>query len=205
MSENVIILATKRERVGKGSSRLARREKMVPASLYGGKEEAMSILVKPNDIIPLLHKSSVFSTIFKVEIDGKQNDALIRNVQIHPVTDLPIHVDFLRVAKDTLTRMEIPLVFINQEKSMGIKLGGVLNVVQHYVEVQCNPADAPKSFEIDLATAGADFVLKIEDITLPANSKTFYPKGFAFASIASVTEEKEATETTTETTTDKKE
>jgi large subunit ribosomal protein L25 len=189
MSEQFVFKATKREKVGKGASRLSRREGLVPATIYGDNKEPLSVCLEPKQIMSQIVKSTLYSNIYKVEVDGKSQEILVRNIQLHPVKDIPIHVDLLRVGAKTITRLDIPVVFKNHAKSAGLKLGGLLNIINHSLEVACNPKNAPKQIEIDLADTRVGTVIKIEDIKLPAGVKTYYPKGYPIASITAGAEE----------------
>lgn len=184
MSENFTFNAGIRERVGKGASRLARREGTIPASLYGDNKEALPININPKELLTQLHRKDLYSAIFNISVNGSEKeDVLIRDIQFHPVKDTPLHVDFLRIGENTITRIDIPVVLINEVKCPGIKLGGTLNFIAHSLEVACNPKYAPQKIEIDLATAVVGTVVKIEDINLPENVKTYYPKGYPIYSI----------------------
>jgi large subunit ribosomal protein L25 len=185
MTESFNFTAQLRDRVGKGASREARRNKLVPATIYGDSKDPISVCLDPKEVLSQLVKASVYSNIYTVTVSNKKEDVLIRNIQLHPVSDLPLHVDLLRIGAKTRTRLEIPIVFHNQAKCPGLKFGGSLNIVTHYLEVACNPKDAPKTIDIDLETAKVGTVIKIEDIVLPEGAKTYYPKGFALASITS--------------------
>ncbi len=189
MSEQFVFNAIKREKVGKGASRLNRREGHVPATIYGDNKEPLSICLNPKEIMSQIVKSTLYSNIYKVSIDNKQQEVLVRNIQLHPVKDIPIHVDLLRVGAKTITRLDIPVIFKNHSKSAGLKAGGLLNIIAHSLEVACNPKNAPHQIEIDLADTRVGSVIKIEDIKLPTGIKTYYPKGYPIASITAATEE----------------
>ncbi|MFL1780395.1 50S ribosomal protein L25 [Candidatus Hepatincolaceae symbiont of Richtersius coronifer] len=189
MTDQFVFTAVKREKVGKGAARATRRSNLVPATIYGDSKDPISVSLNPKELLSQMIKSSIYTTIYKIKHDSKDEEVLVRKVQLHPVTDVPLHVDLLRVGEKTTTRLIIPIVFINQAKSPGLKLGGSLNVVNHYLEVMCNPKNAPKQIEIDLGEAKIGTVIKIEDIELGKGSKTYYPKGFALASITASNEE----------------
>lgn len=172
-----------REKVGKGAARATRRANLTPATIYGDNKDPMSISLDPKELASQLHKLSLYTNIYKVNINNKDQEVLIRNVQYHPVKDTPIHVDMLRIGEKTITRIEVPIIFHNQDKSQGLKFGGILNITTHTLEVACNPKIAPKQIDIDLADTRVGTVIKIEDIQLPKDVKTYYPKGFAIASI----------------------
>ncbi|MDR0484320.1 MAG: 50S ribosomal protein L25/general stress protein Ctc [Alphaproteobacteria bacterium] len=185
MTEQFTFTATLREKVGKGASREARRQGLVPATIYGDNKEPTSVCLSPKEVMSQLVKNTLYNNIYKVDIDGKAQEVLIRDIQLHPVSDNPLHVDMLRVGAKTITRMEIPVVFHNQAKSPGLRFGGSLNILLHYLEIAANPKKAPKQIDIDLAEATSGTVIKIEDIKLPEGVKTYYPKGTPIASLTS--------------------
>lgn len=184
MTEQFNFTAQLREKVGKGASREARRQGLVPATIYGDSKAPVSVCLNPKEVMSQLVKKALYSNIYKVTVDGKAQEVLIRDIQLHPVTDIPLHVDMLRVGPKTTTRLEVPVVFINQDKCPGLKFGGSLNVLLHYLEIACNPKIAPHQVEIDLGTAASGTVIKIEDIKLPKGVKTYYAKGTPIASLA---------------------
>ncbi len=191
MTEQFNFTAQLREKVGKGASREARRQGLVPATIYGDSKKPTSVCLAPKEVMSQLVKNSLYSNIYKVTLDGKSQEVLIRDIQLHPVKDYPLHVDMLRVGDKTITRLELPVVFNNQDKCPGLKFGGSLNVLLHHLEIACNPKFAPKQVEIDLAAAKAGTVIKIEDIELPKGVKTYYPKGTPIASLTVQSAEEE--------------
>jgi large subunit ribosomal protein L25 len=151
MSEALKLTAEARERAGKGASRAVRRTGRVPAVVYGNKQSPLNIHVEEKLLVKMLSTGHFMNTVVEIETGGKVERTLPRDVQFHPVTDRPIHVDFLRIAKDAKVTVEVPVRFLDEEKSPGIKKGGVLNIVRHEVEVVC-PADAiPDDLTVSLA------------------------------------------------------
>ena len=189
MSEVFTFNAQKREKVGKGASRAVRRENLVPATIYGDNKEPTSVTLSPKELLSQLVRKTAYSNIYKVKVDSVEQEVLLRNVQFHPVKDVPIHADFLRVGPKTMTRLNVPVILTNHAKSQGIKLGGILNVIVQSLEVACNPKNAPKQIIVDLSEARIGTVIKIEDIALPEGVKTYYPKGYPIASINAPAEE----------------
>src|SRR5262249_31146124 len=132
MSKDVqAIKASARKEVGKGSSRAVRREGNIPAVIYGGKEAPVTISLEARTFAPVARQAGFFNHLVDIEADGKKIRVLPRDVQFDPVSDQPVHVDFLRVSANTRIRVHVPVVFINQDKSPGLKRGGALNIVQH--------------------------------------------------------------------------
>src|SRR5690606_15210682 len=139
-----------REQVGKGSARQVRRNGKIPAVIYGDKQPPLAISLSYKDIFYKIHGGAFLTTVATIDVDGKKIQVLPKDFQLDPVRDFPLHVDFLRVSKTTEVNVLVPVRFINEEKSPGIKRGGTLNVVRHEVEFQC-PADSiPDSITIDL-------------------------------------------------------
>ncbi len=185
MSEAVELKATVRERVGKGAARAARREGLVPAVIYGNKQAPESISIEQRIIVKQLNTGSFLSTIYTVDVDGKKTRVLPRDIQVDPVRDFPIHVDFLRVSKESKIAVEVSVRFINEEKSPGLKRGAVLNVVRHDVELLC-PIDAiPDEIIVDLEGYQIGDAVHISRVTLPDNvTPTITDRDFTIATIA---------------------
>ena len=184
-----------REKVGKGSSRELRRNAMVPASVYGDKKDPISVALNPKEVKSQMKRTSMYGNIYVVEIKDHNDksiakeEVLVRDISLNPVTDEPIHVNLLRVGKNIVTDIEVPLIFKNQTKRVGLKAGGILNIVTHSLQLRCNPKNAPKNIEVDLSDVRVGDVIKIENIKLADGIKTFYPKGYAIVSITAPAEE----------------
>jgi len=185
MSQSSTLKAEPRTRVGKGSARALRREGKIPAVIYGDKQTPLSITVSANEIYHRIYRGHFTTTIVDIEVDGKTIRALPREYQMDPVKDMPLHVDFLRVSKGAVVTVEVPVQFINEEQSPGLKRGGVLNVVRHQVEVEC-PADAiPEHIVVDLTGVDLGDSIHISAVTLPKNvTPTIIDRDFTIATIA---------------------
>ena len=154
MVQTVRIEAVSRERAGKGAARATRKDGRVPAVIYGAKQEATLIALDPRDIMKELHKGGWQSHLYAVAVAGGEPvRTLMRDVQFHPVTDRPLHVDFQRLAPGQKIRVKVPVVFLNEATCPGMKEGGTLNLVRRDLEVWSDPDQVPDSFEIDLAEA----------------------------------------------------
>jgi large subunit ribosomal protein L25 len=154
MVQTVRIEAVARERAGKGAARATRRGGMVPGVVYGAKQEATLIALDPRVIIKELTKGGWQSHLYEVAVtDGPTERTIMRDVQFDPVTDRPIHVDFQRLAPGARIRIRVPVVFLNEDTSPGLKAGGMLNVVRREVEVLAEPDKVPEKLEIDLGAA----------------------------------------------------
>ncbi|APH73121.1 50S ribosomal protein L25/general stress protein Ctc [Aquibium oceanicum] len=177
--------AEARERVGKGSARNVRRNGKVPAVIYGDKQAPLAIALTYKDVYMKIHGGGFLTTIATIDLDGKKIQVLPKDFQLDPVRDFPMHVDFLRVGKDTVVTVEIPVHFINEEKSPGIKRGGVLNIVRHEVEFTC-PANAiPEFITVDLAGTELGDSIHISAVKLPEGVKpTITDRDFTIATIA---------------------
>ncbi|MCO6178902.1 MULTISPECIES: 50S ribosomal protein L25/general stress protein Ctc [Ciceribacter] len=159
--------AVARERVGKGSSRELRRNGSIPAVIYGDKQAPISIALDTNEVTKRIHAGGFMTTVATIDLNGEKIKVLPKDYQLDPVRDFTMHVDFLRVSADSQVSVQVPVHFINEEKS-AIKIGGVLNVVRHEVELHC-PADAiPEFITVDLAGHKIGDSLHISHVKLPA-------------------------------------
>jgi large subunit ribosomal protein L25 len=166
MSTTIIKLdAFERGQAGTGPARAVRREGFVPAVLYGDNKEPLHLKVEERLLIKELHQSGFYTKLFDLKVGSKNYRTIARAVQLHPVSDRPLHVDFMHVGKEIT--LSIPLHVTNEEKCPGIKKGGVLNLVHHTVEVACDPNHIPEFLEIDLSTADIGFVVHQKDMALP--------------------------------------
>ena len=170
MSEALTLAAEKRERAGKGASRALRNEGRVPCVVYGGKEEPLSIHVEEKALVRLLGTGHFANSIVQIEIDGKSLRTLPKDVHLHPVNDRPLHVDFLRLAKDASVHVNVPVVFANEEASPGLKRGGVLNIVRHELELVCDADKIPDDIVIDVTGLEIGASIHISHVTLPKGS-----------------------------------
>ena len=186
MTDTIELKATTREKVGKGAARVLRRENLVPAVIYGGKEAALPIALPYKEINNFIYAGGLLTKIVNIEVDGKTIQTLPKDYQLDVVKGKPLHVDFLRVSKDTTVIVEVPVHFLNEEKCPGIKRGGVLNIVRHEVEVFVPVTDIPEAIEIDLAGVQLGDSIHISQVTLPEGVKpTITDRDFTIATIAS--------------------
>jgi large subunit ribosomal protein L25 len=150
MSELIALKATARPRAGKGAARQARREGNVPAVIYGDNQTPLTINLEYNELWKQLLKGHFTSTAIELDVEGAKHIVLARDVQLDPVRDTPLHIDFQRVGKDGIIRVSVPVKFVNEAQSPGLKRGGVLNIVRHDIEVYSPYDKIPAFFEIDL-------------------------------------------------------
>ena len=172
MSDQLTISAEPRERAGKGASRALRREGRVPAVIYGDKKEAIAIHVEARALNKLLGTGHFMNSLIQVEVNGVKTRTLPKDVAFDPVSDRPLHVDFFRLAKGAKVQVDIPVVFINQEDSPGLKRGGVMNVVRHELDLMCDADHIPDQIEIDVTGLEIGDSIHISDITLPKGAES---------------------------------
>jgi large subunit ribosomal protein L25 len=179
------LVAESRDRAGKGAARATRRAGRVPAVIYGNKLDPVMISMNPIELVKELRTGLFFSRVFEIEVDGKTERVLPRDVQFHPVTDNAMHVDFMRFSKKTKFAVEVTVDFINEEEAPGLKRGGVLNVVRHAVELLCSPDNIPESIVGDLTGMDIGDSLHISQFTLPEGvAPTITDRDFTVATIA---------------------
>lgn len=159
--------AEARERVGKGSSRELRRNGLIPAVIYGDKQAPIAISIDTNEVTKRIHAGGFMTTVAVINVNGEKINVLPKDYQLDPVRDFTMHVDFLRVSADSKVTVEVPVHFINEDKS-AIKIGGVLNVVRHEVELHCPANDIPEFITVDLAGHKIGDSLHISHVKLPA-------------------------------------
>ena len=185
MADVVQIKASARPRAGKGAARQARREGKVPAVIYGDKKEPDTIAIDGHELFILVQKGRFLSTLFEIDVDGNKTRVLPRDIQLDPVMDTPIHVDFQRVTPTSRVRVQVPVKFINEAASPGLKRGGVLNIVRHEVEVFAPPENIPSLFEFDLSGLEIGRSIHISAIQMPENVRpTITDRDFTVATIA---------------------
>jgi len=172
MSDQLVLSAETRERGGKGASRELRREGRVPAVVYGGKEEPLMIHVEEKLLMKQLMTGHFMNSVVMIDVGGKQIRTLPKDVAFHPVKDRPIHADFLRISKDSKVQVAVPVVFINEEASPGLKRGGVLNIVRHELELICDADKMPDDIEIDVTGYDVGDSIHISNVTLPKGSES---------------------------------
>lgn len=197
--QTVEFKATARERAGKGAARQARREGKVPAVIYGDGQPPETIALDYNELWKQFLKGHFTSTVFEIDLNGKKHRVIPRDVQVDPVKDQPIHVDFLRVGKDALIRVEVPVHFLNEGASPGLKRGGILNIVRHDIEVMCPHDKIPESFDIDLTGLEIGRSIHISAIALPEGvTPTITDRDFTIATIVGAVKQEVAEETAAE-------
>lgn len=185
MAELVEMKAAKRDTTGSAAARQMRKSERIPAIVYGGTQEPLNISVERKAVFRQLETGHFLSTIYMLDLDGEKVRVIPRDIQLDPVRDFPLHVDFMRVSKTSRLDVEVSVHFLDEEKSPGLKRGGVLNIVRHTIELSC-PADAiPESIEFSLAGLDIGDSIHISAATLPANvTPTITDRDFTVATIA---------------------
>lgn len=184
MSEVIALAAEPRSRAGKGVARQTRRAGKIPAVIYGNKEDPVLIALELRAFSRHLHTKGFFTHVFELTVDGQTHRVLPRDVQVNPVTDVPVHVDFLRVATGATVTVQIPCEFVNAERSPGLKRGGVLNVVRHEIEVDCPATAIPDQIVVDLTGYDLGDSVHISVVKLPEGVvPTIADRDFTIATI----------------------
>jgi len=184
--------AIKRENTSSGSNNKLRSEGLIPAILYGGKEANKNISIEQKDIKNLIHSDTFLSKVLDLEVDGKKEKVIPRDIAFNVVTEEPIHIDFMRIVSGKKIILEIPVKFINHPDSPGLKRGGVLNIVRRKVELKCPAENIPDEIIIDLAGTDIGTSIKISSVKLPNNViPTITDRDFVIATVASPTVMKE--------------
>lgn len=190
-----VINAELREKAGKGSSRALRREDKIPAVIYGDKKTPTLVTLNRVELVKELNRGGFMSKSYEIQVGKDKETVLPRDVQFHPVTDWPLHVDFLRLAKGASINIMIPVQFIGEEDCPGMKAGGILAVVRHEVEFNC-PANAiPESIEIDISALEMNDSVHISDVKLPKDvTSVIDDRDFTIATISAPSGLKSAAE-----------
>ncbi|AGH49231.1 MULTISPECIES: 50S ribosomal protein L25/general stress protein Ctc [Sphingomonadales] len=171
MSDTLTLSAETRDRAGKGASRAIRREGRVPAVIYGNKQEPLSIHLEEKVLVKALHTGHFMNSVVLIDAGGQQIRTLPKDIQFHPVTDRPLHVDFLRIGEHTTVHVNVPVTFTDEDAAPGIKRGGVLNIVQHEIELIVDAAEIPDEISISLKGLDVGASIHISEVALPKGAK----------------------------------
>ena len=192
------IKASARTRAGTGGAREVRRQAAVPGVIYGDGGAPENIALQSNELVNLMNRGRFLSTVIELDLDGAKTRVIPREVQLHPVNGKLVHVDFQRVSPGSRNRVSVPVRFVNEALSPGLKRGGVLNIVRHEVEVTC-PSDAiPDAFEFSLDGLEIGRSIHISAIALPPGVKpTIQGRDFTVATVAGHRVEEEGATTGT--------
>jgi len=174
MSSDFTLVAEARNDTGKGASRRLRRlANLVPAIIYGADQEPKSVSLKANEVAKAVQSESFFTSLVNLEVDGKGEQVVVKDMQRHPAKDYVMHIDFLRIDKKTKIVMHVPLHFINEDTCPGVKMegGSVSHAVQD-IEISCLPADLPEYIEVDLGSLSVGENIHLSDLTLPKGAES---------------------------------
>lgn len=185
MPEILSLSAEARDRAGKGAARATRRAGRVPAVIYGDHKDPVLISLEPRELSRAVAKAGFFATLVDLRVGSEAHRALPRDVQYHPVTDTPIHVDFMRVGAGAQVTVAVPVAFANQERSPGLRRGGILNIVRHSIELICSVENIPDRLVVDLDGLNIGESIHIDAVTLPEGTRpVITERDFTIASIA---------------------
>ncbi|MEE2745494.1 MAG: 50S ribosomal protein L25/general stress protein Ctc [Pseudomonadota bacterium] len=187
MADAIAVTAMVREKAGKGYARAQRKAGRVPAIIYGDNQESVMISLERKEVEKLSQSTNFFTQIFELDIEGAKHQALARDLQLHPVTDGPMHVDFMRFNEKTKIVLSIPVTFINEDLSPGLKRGGVLNIVRREVELLCSPLNIPRVLVFDVDGLDIGDTIHIGAIELPDGVSATTDRDFTVATIAAPT------------------
>jgi large subunit ribosomal protein L25 len=177
--------ATVREKVGKGAARSVRRQDLIPAVIYGGNQPPLSISLPRQDVFLKIHGGGFYTTVATIAVNGEKVRVIPRDFQLDPVSDKPLHVDFLRVQPGSKVTVEVPVQFINESQAPGIKRGGVLNVVRHRIALVCPVDSIPEKIVADLTGLEINDSLHISKVPLPEGvTPTIRDRDFTVATVA---------------------
>ena len=183
-----ILKATKRTITSTGQVNKLRSDGLIPAILYGGKKNNLNISLKKLQLQDLIRTETFMSKVVNLEIDGSTEKVLPKDVSYDPVSDEPMHIDFMRIAKGSILVLEVPVKFINSEKSPGLKKGGVLNIVRRKVQLKCPAENIPNEIVVDLDNTEINSSLKISSVKLPENiTPTIMDRDFVIATVVAPT------------------
>ncbi len=167
MAQAAELKAQARDRVGKGAARELRRQGLIPAVIYGDKQPPVGVSISYKDAMHRIYAGGFLSHVLTLDVDGQKHKVIPRDYQLDPVSDIALHVDFLRVGVGTKLRVEVAVHFVNELASPGLKRGGVLNIVRHTVELVCPPESIPEGITVDLTGKDIGDSIHISSVTLP--------------------------------------
>ena len=197
MPETITLNAERRERAGKGAARATRRAGRVPGIVYGGDGPPTLISLEPRELSRAVARRGFLASLVDLNIDGSVQRTLPRDVQYHPATDKPLHVDFMRVAATTRVTVTVPVVFVDHDQSIGLRRGGILNIVRHGIELNCPVEGIPDHLTVSLAGLDIGDSVHISAVALPPECRpTIAERDFTIASIAASSAMREEAATT---------
>ena len=168
---SIVLDVNVRENTGTGGSRAARRDGFVPGVIYGGDKAPVAVSVKYNEVLKAINSGQFLSNMIELSHDGKSQKVLTKDVQFHPVTDMPVHLDFYRVTAKSIIEVEVSVNFVGEDVAPGLKEGGTLNVVRYAIEVKCPAGSIPDAIEVDVSAMEIGDAIHISEVTLPEGVK----------------------------------
>jgi len=168
---SVVLDVTVRENTGTGGARASRREGLVPGVIYGGDDAPVAVSVKYNEVLKAINSGQFLSSMIELSHEGKTQKVLTKDVQFHPVTDMPVHLDFYRVTAKSIIEVEVSVNFVGEDVAPGLKAGGTLNVVRYAIEVKCPAGSIPDNITVDVSTMDIGDAIHISEVTLPEGVK----------------------------------
>ncbi|HBO58405.1 MAG TPA: 50S ribosomal protein L25 [Alphaproteobacteria bacterium] len=184
MAKTVNIRVNERKTAGKGAARAERRAGLIPGVIYGEKKEPVMFSISALDLDAQMRQPGFWTRQFEIEVGKNKYHAICQDIQTHPITDRPIHIDFLRVSENTELQIEVPVMYENELAAPGLKNGGVLNAIYRSIEVMCKPKDIPETLFVDLTGLEMGDVVKMGDIKFPAGVKPVEDLDTTIAAIA---------------------
>jgi large subunit ribosomal protein L25 len=178
------LIAEKRQKVGTPGSSHLRKNQKVPANIYGLGKESLSFSIAEKDLQNEMKEAGFFTRLFSIDVEGHTEKAIAKKIQYHPVNDTPIHVEFQRVDEHSTIRIHVPIRYINEDKCPGIKLGGILNIIHHTLEINCPPHSIPQEFIVDLDGITVNHSIQLDSLNLPEGVEAAHPeRDFILASV----------------------
>jgi len=171
MAVSFMLNADIRDTVGSSIARRMREQHRVPGVVYGGEAKPVKISMDQNELLTALQHEAIFSHILKLKVAGKQQDVVLKDLQRHPVKPFIMHVDFYRVSAKEELRMSVPLHYLNEEESPGVKAGGIVSRTLNEIEISCLPKDLPEAIEVDISALDVNDSLSLSDVKLPGGVK----------------------------------
>ena len=204
MSKTVLMNAELRTNLGRSASRSSRNNGKIPGIIYGEKEDTLSVIIEAKEYRKLLDQPGIFSRLIDLSIDGKSNTVLTKDIQFHPVSDNPLHIDFLRIGENSSVTVSIPVRFLNEELSPGLKSGGILNVVRYELDLVCKADKIPPLIDIKLNDLNIGDSIHISAVNLPEGvNPSITDRDFTIATIAAPAAKEQELKTTEEEVSDK--
>lgn len=195
MAKITSIRVNERKTAGKGAARAERRAGLIPGVIYGEKKEPVMFSISSLELDAQMRQKGFWTRQFEIEVGKNKYHAICQDIQTHPISDRPIHIDFLRVSENALLQIEVPVMYENELACPGLKLGGTLNAIYRTIEVSCKPKDIPETLFVDLSGLNIGDVVKMSDVKFPEGVKPVEDLDTTIAAIAAPSDADVADET----------